>query len=41
MNNLSTEKLQEVLKKAKELNLSNDFIKLLYNELNKRFIDNS
>lgn len=41
LNNLSTEKLLEVFKKAMELNLSKDFIKLLNNELNKRFIDNS
>ncbi|MDN3014615.1 sporulation histidine kinase inhibitor Sda [Paenibacillus sp. BSR1-1] len=41
MHKLSTEKLVEACKNAIELNLSNDFINLLFNELNKRFSDNS
>jgi hypothetical protein len=39
MKNLKTETLIDAFKKALELNLSNDFINLLQDELNRRGID--
>lgn len=40
VHNLRTDILLEAYKNAIELNLSKDFIELLYSELKKRFIDN-
>ncbi|MGG3470257.1 sporulation histidine kinase inhibitor Sda [Neobacillus pocheonensis] len=41
MHKLSTEQLQEIIENAIDLNLDKDFILLLFNELHKRYHDES